>query len=190
MATEVAKLLKGTFVLLLLISMSCRPEETTTPKDEAHLLPPKTYGGFNTFGCLINGNLLPDEEMPEKLFSKYYYESYGSLLLHMMADRTSISWGIDEHFYFRLDNIRKPGRYVFYFDDSEHEVRGLFINWRGDMYRSTDAPNLTDSVILHISHLDTAQNIIAGYFEDFSMKNETGQKKIKVTQCRFDIKFN
>lgn len=89
MAAKVTTLLKGTFVLLLLISMSCRPDETTTPKDEAHLLPPQTHRGYNTFGCLINGNLLPDEEMPEKLFSKNYYDSFGSLPLHMMADRTN-----------------------------------------------------------------------------------------------------
>ena len=189
-----------TVLLLLVFSyLGCyRDEDGVIRQKRPTELPPITTEGKNTFGCLVDGELLVP--YPRKLIKDNFVKSFGinedleGLLqvgATMEGETGYESRSVDINLHSRVFD---EGEYVLYtysnipsgtFSGNETSLRirdeagkTVFESWR------VPNPNSGRLVVLR---LDTLNRIVAGTFY-FDAVNKEGDT-IKVTDGRFDLKY-
>jgi len=193
-----------TVLLLLVFSyLGCyRDEDGVIRQKRPTELPPITTEGKNTFGCLVDGELLVP--YPIKLIGKdNFVKSFGinedlEGFLQVGAtmkgetgyESRSVSLNL-------LSRVFDEGEYVLYTDSTTYNSSGFPNNIDYVRVRITDesgnatfdswrVPN-PDCGRLNVLRLDTLSRIIAGTFY-FDAVNKEGDT-IKVTDGRFDLKY-
>jgi len=164
-------------------------------------LPPITTEGKNTFGCLVEGELLVP--YPRKLIKDNFVKSFGinedlegflevGATMEGETGYESRSVGIN-----LLNRVFDEGEYVLYTDSTTYNSSGYPNSINNVRVRITDksgnstfnswrVPN-PDCGRLNVLRLDTLSRIIAGtfYFDAINKEGDT----IKVTDGRFDLKY-
>jgi len=192
-------------LLLIFSSLRCNRDDNIIFKkpERPTELPPITTEGKNTFGCLVDGELLvpyPRKAIKDNLEGFYYsgkwgVENHGTF--HMFATMYGIQGRERKVINIRLLNrVFDVGEYLLYSDSLrngntnitdynnaslrvyDENGKSTFDSWR--IYN----PN---SGSINILRLDTINNIIAGTFY-FDAVNKEGDT-IKVTDGRFDLKY-
>jgi len=188
-------------LLPFLGSMRCNTNDDIVFKPKRPTeLPPITTEGKNTFGCLVDGELLvpyPRKAIKDNFGGLYYSgvwgENHGSLEMFAAMD------GIQgrERNVINLNLFRRVfdvGEYLLFTDSAipnsqfiANETR-LFIRDEAGktVFESYRVPN-PNSGLINILRLDTINYIISGTFY-FDAVNKEGDT-IKVTDGRFDLKY-
>ena len=132
-------------------------------------LPPETQTGENTFGCLVNNELVFAEE--EKYVGATYNEIANQLEIHAYCQ-------FGQRFVFLInDPLRKQYSLLI---DTLHYLPPNSTEW-------VEATQLGSLRISRIDHQNTSIGIVSGTFL-FDL-NEAGKTPIHVTKGRFDLTF-
>ncbi|MCC6683452.1 MAG: hypothetical protein IT247_00115 [Bacteroidia bacterium] len=147
-------------------------------------LPPATAIGANTFGCLLNGKAWPMGR-----------DGYQYSHIEYNNDVLDVGYYIKDDFNSLFDRewvhvvpkkINKVGVYVFQMKEIS---KGFFsINSNNIAYFSVDPINQNEWASIMIYRIDSINHIVSGTF-DFSLYNQEGTKKIKVSSGRFDFHY-
>ncbi|MCO5253829.1 MAG: hypothetical protein M9892_05625 [Bacteroidetes bacterium] len=195
------------FSLLLLLvfsSLRCNKDDDGIFKQKRPTeLPPITTEGKNTFGCLVDGELLvpyPRKAIKDNFEGLYYSgvwgdEHHGSF--HMFAAMDGIQGHESKVINIRLFNrVFDVGEYLLFNDslnsgntnttDYNNASLRVYDEKGKSTFESWRVPN-PNSGRLNILRLDTLNRIMAGTFY-FDAVNKEGDT-IKVTDGRFDLKY-
>ncbi len=185
------KILK-TILLLVLTFFNCSNNDD--PQDQ---LPPITETGANTFGCIINGEVLIPKNsngIPNARGLEAYYKDNKTFILDANNYSDSNSNG---KLYIYIYNLNSEGNFPlglseglssFYFEPNySHLWCRVYDQTTGNKkYIST-----TDSGSVQITRFDEVNNIVSGIFENLTLVNiDNSNDKIQITNGRFDINLN
>ncbi|MBX7205311.1 MAG: hypothetical protein K1X81_07785 [Bacteroidia bacterium] len=171
-------------LLLLLASLSCLSLHCKKEEDEINKLPPATSCGAGTFGCLINGKAWPMGK------DGYHYIqaefSNGVLDIGYYIKDDFNNFFDREWVHLAPKQIDKAGVNIFQMKEIS---KGFFsVRSNGNAYFSVDPINENEWASVTIFRIDSINRIASGAF-DFSLYNEEGTKKIKVSSGRFDFHY-
>jgi len=187
-------------LLLIFSSLRCYiDDEGVIRQKRPTELPPITTEGKNTFGCLVDGELLVP--YPRKLIKdKFVFDYSGVLDGTLQVGGTmegETGYESKSVSLYLLSRVVDEGEYVLYTDSTTYNSSGfpnIIDNVRvritdesgNATFNSWRVPN-PDCGRLNVLRLDTLSRIIAGTFY-FDAVNKEGDT-IKVTDGRFDLKY-
>ncbi|HYG16767.1 MAG TPA: hypothetical protein VEC12_13505 [Bacteroidia bacterium] len=182
---------KSCIILLLLVLViplwfaACKPDKPHEPKPE---LPPITQEGKNTFGCLMNGEVLAVPFGASSSDCYYYYfkheqDLYGTFSLRFSSTINKETKSININLY---DCVFDTGKYRL---DEKYEFSKLLrvssLSFKKQRYYCRE--NMFGEI--NILHIDTIKHIISGTFS-CDMVNETNiNDTVHVREGRFDSEF-
>ncbi|GAB3727303.1 hypothetical protein GCM10027594_09260 [Hymenobacter agri] len=159
----------------------------------AFTLPPITQTGANTIGFIVNGQVwrnygwLP-YTAAESDNLRGSYVPYGQFTLNAgLIDRNRY-----ESFYLNLDSLINTGTYSVNINAKQGTIRRaerilIFSDESGKMYYGYSPKGTKITVV--ITKLDTSRHIIAGTFEGTLAQMADSSKRVRITDGRFDIKY-
>ncbi len=173
------KILAGLLIAHVLNSCSLFPEPEPT-------LPPETQTGANTFGCLINGKVFQARGGGgyEAISKNFDYGSVSLNAVYVKDGKVERDAGLSTPV---LNGI---GSYII-----EHKT-GL---WYGvdnlNVYGRKNKPIQSKLVITKFERGEDKTNnlkwlIVSGTFEGIILNDNNPLDTLKITQGRFDVKFN
>ncbi|MBX7206524.1 MAG: hypothetical protein K1X81_13955 [Bacteroidia bacterium] len=169
-------------LLLLIASLSCLSLHCKK-ESELDKLPPATAIGANTFGCLMNGKAWPMGR--GGYHYNYIFYELGVLHIHYAIKINEHDPVDNEWLSFTTNKIHTPG---FYFVPFTYDTDFFSVNYNNVFYRTGAVGVPNGMAYITISRLDSSNNIVSGTF-DFSLYNQEGTKKIKVSSGRFDFHY-
>lgn len=181
--------MKNRFALVLImvafssLSIQCKEDEKILPQPQA-TLSAITSDGYNTFGCKLNGTVLPT--LPEKEYEEFWMDYWdGIWALTLYIDYDDLDGTADAVMTLKTNDIHDTGYYVIPYGDIQHEQFSISNN-RLDFFSGSKKNRYgKDSAYIHILRFDTQKRIIAGTFK-FSLLNDRGTQRLHVTDGRFD----
>ena len=175
------KLLLGLFAVSLLVSC----------KKEIDELPEPTQTGANTFGARINGEMWGPMKLgvinTPVLEARYYGD--GTLLITASNYASSPKESEMEIYLYK---VTEPGTYQVN-DNTAHYPRPAanFMYFEERKFTPTDTwiTNSKYTGTVTITKLDTENKIVAGTFSFDAMSIGMNPKELRVTDGRFDLKY-
>lgn len=150
-------------------------------------LPPYTTEGKNTFGCLVNGEVLAVTNNTSKMQCSYYYsrtkpQLYGTFVIQGEGGREKKIVGT------RIDTmVFDTGVYKIGFKKGSFEGVTIVQIRRTTINNYYCLENMYGW--LHIKYIDTAKKIASGTFEFDAVNEKNDKDTIKIREGRFDAKF-
>ncbi len=147
-------------------------------------LPPITQNGANTFGCLVNGKVFaPRGSSKYPTLTKDYAGSLTLIGMYVKSGEVESSAGI------ATPIINQTGEYVF-----ENEY-GVWYSGAEGNYGGKQKPVKSKLIITKFERGEDKINnlkwlIVSGTFEATLVSDKNSSDTIKITQGRFDVKFN
>ncbi|MEM9982630.1 MAG: hypothetical protein AAF734_09045 [Bacteroidota bacterium] len=201
------KIILPLFYIFLLALWGCKlsffDNDNPMPREES--LPDATQEGKNTLGCLVDGEVwLPQSRALTiaSLTVTYHQGIFGFSAVRNRKGNDGKT--VDHAMSARINNVKEVGTYVM---DEPRSVRlgntATFIDFKSlCQYESL----LTQTGTLEITKLDTVNHIIAGRFDLTFQESECpmdeteegcpvpseerGCPMVRITQGRFDLKYN
>ncbi|GAA4032633.1 hypothetical protein GCM10022409_16110 [Hymenobacter glaciei] len=156
-------------------------------------LPPATQTGANTFGFVLDGRVwrnygwLPYTAAESDNLSSSYVPHGRFTLNAGLIDRNRY-----ERFYLFLDSLVNTGTYRANANVASGATRRaeriLIFSGESDKLYYGYSPNGTKTNVT-ITKLDTVKHIIAGTFEGAVAQRVDSTKQVRITDGRFDIKY-
>ena len=178
---KITHILLATFILFI---TSCKKDddETQNPLDA---LPPATQIGAQTFGCLVNGEIFLPKKFGQNSLNAFYQNMNGLYTLSISSESGEIN---TESQFIVIGGISVPAVEEQTYNLTSDKIgnfTGLFTdNGLNDSAQPTS--DLKPGKLIITNH-DTENFIISGNFE-FTILDKNN-KKIKVTNGRFDVKY-
>ncbi len=183
-----------TLLLPFLFAASCSKDDTLEPDQ----LPPITQEGLNTFGCIINGEVMMPKDSPGSLFgfpAKGLVVKYRNDTQHFF---NIISRNRDKNYtyiYMYIPALISTGTYNFGLSngresplDSPPHPHAYIIKRNKDDIR-TFYYSYSNSGQIHITRFDTINTIVSGTFELRAFDVDNPSDTIQITQGRFDVNW-
>jgi len=180
------------FILtIFLLATACCKKETNNEES----LPDATQTGRGIFACYVDGKPFIDNKNQFNCGLEYVAETYG---FHIAATDTDYYGDINHPTHMSMGmsdssvTIVEGGTYTFYVSypvvqDTQMSAACYFYESRhNSLGIETEYPDYTGE--LHITKLDYTNYIISGTFW-FDIKNPYTNKKVKIRDGRFDVKF-
>ena len=174
------KILGGLLIAYTLNSCSIFSEAEPTE------LPPATQTGANTFGCLINGKVFQarGDSKYEAIDKDFNYGSVNLSAVYVKNGKIETATGLSTPI------LNGTGSYII-----EHRT-GL---WYGvdnlNLYGKKNKPLQSKLVVTKFERGEDKVNnlrwlIVSGTFEGIILNDNNPLDTIKITEGRFDVKFN
>lgn len=191
--------MKNNLYLLLLftafccLGVQCKEEDDAKPEpvlaEELAKLPKETTGGYNTFGCLLNGWAWPAEE-------KYHFSSFvelfiqnGKKITNIMGYTTKDNSPFPEYKDIvnisTDDTITSPGEYTIALDDYKTDFVAIRYN---EIRYHSGVSNPGAVLYLNIHDMDTIGRTISGTFR-ITLKDATRTQTMHLQHGRFDHRY-
>ena len=177
---------KTAFLLFAIIFYNC---ENNDPQDQ---LPPITQTGANTFGCIINGEVLIPKNsngVPNAKGLEAYYKDNKTFILD--ANNYSNSNG---RLYIYIYDLNSEGNTSLELSEglSSFHFEPNYSHLWCRVYDQTEGNNIyistTDSGAIEITRFDVINNIISGVFDNLTLVNINDSNDIiEIKEGRFDI---
>ena len=182
-----------TIVLLVLLAFTLiNCTKSNDPQDQ---LPPITQTGANTFGCIINGEVLIPKDgigvpQPKGLFVGHYSNN------NLVIDAGNLSDSGGDNIYMYIYNLTSTGTYTFglstgqgtsTFEPAYNHIFCYPFDGQNpvDVYLSD-----TNSGTITITRFDPANFIVSGTFELTVFNKDNPNETIEITEGRFDIDWS
>lgn len=189
--------MKNRYTLVLLFAafstlyMQCKEDDDNGPvlAQELAKLPKATTGGYETFGCLLNGWAWPGgRKIYDYTLHIAYYNYNGGKRFNVMCYTQEVSGVIppptkDIVNIVTDDIITGPGEYITTLTPTGNEFVAIY--YKGIDYHSEFSVNKGQKLYLNITHLDSINRIISGNFR-ISLLDYTGTKAMHLECGRFD----
>ena len=185
------KIFYTTFLSSSLLFIQCGKARVTSPPPVPDTLPPVTQEGKNSFGSLLNGQVLIPKGNNGRNNPSVQYDptsANGSFSLYMY----NISKGdsVRQSFQIGAKNLHQPGTYPITTPMTDISIiynkslTGTNHVWE---YNGQDIANVKQEGSVTITKLDLNQQIISGTFSCTLIKKNSDT--IRVSDGRFDVKF-
>jgi len=176
-------------ISFLLLASSCTKNGKILLKPGTEVLPPITQTGAGTFGCLINGKVWLPGGPGTTLDAQY---SRGSLSLYALKDSgPENSKGINQIFQslsMSYEPIYKLGTYYFKYFPPLQGLGAGFMDYASNCnYQANDQDSL--QTYITVTKLDSIHRIVSGTFNFLFIPSGPGCDTLKITQGRFDMKY-
>jgi len=175
------------FVVFLLVNISCK-KGSSNPVDK---LPPATTEGKNTFACLINGKpfIVNLSDNNQAILAQYWTTNYtGDLNYQFFIDGASLfdaAYGTVDIRASRKEPF-KTGQTLQMADDNSF-TEGNFTNGELETFTSSLSSSPKGEIVL--SRVDTVNKILSGTFWFNAYDKPVDINELKITDGRFDIKY-
>ncbi len=168
----------------LVLTTACNDDDND-PVNPIDQLPPATQVGAQTFGCLVDGEILTPNSLGNNNFNAFYQEIDGFYYLGISMSSGS---GIDTRalsIQGTKTELIQEKEYLLV-SENDGKFNGLLIEGGGNeklTVRTTDSKPGK----LIITNYDPENFILSGTFE-FTVLDDAG-KEIKITDGRFDVLY-
>ena len=183
-------LLKTVLFLTILLGLSCSNND-----DPQEQLPPITQNGANTFGCIINGEVLIPKDgigIPQPRGLTIARRPNKNFII----DAANLKDTSGDRIYIYIYNLTSTGTYSFGLSNGEEDltfkpdfpycwVRTFDTTTGGIRYFSN-----TDSGTITITKLDTVNKIVSGTFRLTVFNKDNPHETIEISDGRFDINWS
>jgi len=181
--------LKVTVLIFFTITISCINKDD--PKDQ---LPSITQTGANTFGCVINGEVLIPKNgigVPEpKGIQVYYFQNK-----NFVIDAANLKDNDGDRIYIYVHNLISTGTYQFGLSNGANTstfepsyphcwIRTFNGSTGGIKYLSN-----TNSGTITITRFDPINHIVSGIFNLTVFNKNKPNETIEITNGRFDVNW-
>ena len=191
--------MKNKYTLLLFFAtfccmgVQCKDEDDSKPEpvlaEELAKLPKVTTGGYDSFGCLLNGWAWPAEEAFHfSSFVEIFYQG-GVKITNIMGYTTKENSPFPEYkdiVNISTDDITGPGEYTIALDDYKTDF--VTIKYGSYGYASFEAVNKNSKLYLKITHMDTVNRTISGTFQ-ITLKDHSGTQTMHLQYGRFYSRY-
>jgi hypothetical protein len=188
--------LKTTLLLIFITFFNCSNNDDSIEQNQ---LPPITQTGANTFGCVINGEVLIPKDSRGSLGG--VSPKKGITVAYLQNNNFTIDAGNfrDENgdrIYIYINNLVSIGTYSFGLSNGESTSTfepdyphcwGTTFNNLGEGKKHLSN---TNSGTIKITRFDQDNHIISGTFELTVFNRENPTETIEITDGRFDINLN
>ncbi len=156
--------------------------------EELAKLPKETTGGYNTFGCLLNGWAWPTDAKSMTEIVTRYYTYNGGMRFNLMCYTvlTDFPPTTKDIVNIVTDDITGPGEYTIALDDYKTDF--VTIKYGSYGYASFEAVNKNSKLYLKITHMDTVNRTISGTFQ-ITLKDHSGTQTMHLQYGRFDSRY-
>ncbi|WGH74389.1 hypothetical protein P8625_09725 [Tenacibaculum tangerinum] len=187
------KILKTVLLFAVIIFFNCSNNDDSIEQDQ---LPPITQTGANTFGCVINGEVLvpkdainyPPGPIPRGL--KVYYQNN-----ILTIDAGNLADDNGNRVYIYINGINSTGS--FELNNAEYTANNFTPNysylWVRENNNDIDKIYLSKTTTgsINISRFDSVNNIVSGNFDNLNIVNKDNtNESITLTNGRFDFNLN
>lgn len=175
-----------TFCCIVFLSCTSCFEQFFDTADPEPVLPPLTQTGANTFGCLVNGEVMVS---PNSLRMRVYRTYSPDRLYAISADSGGRDGEDDEDikFFTSAPNGISEKSYIVR-DSTSAGLNTAEYRLKVDSDSRINYYAFDDSGEFQITYLDEEKGIISGVFA-FSAVNSQNSDTVHITEGRFDIKF-
>ncbi len=181
---------------LLLVTNTTSCKKLISPEPDNEELPPITTEGKNTFGCLVNGEVMATPFTNLSDLKVYYHflknepNLLGTSLIRALKKR-----GVERNWRVEIGSTQslfKTGEYTLGDKDSANQIKGealfsILPNSGPGLVEYRTSSNLYTQ--FNITKLDTINRIISGTFEFDAVNEKDDTDTVKIRQGRFDCKF-
>ncbi|WP_304067356.1 DUF6252 family protein [Pedobacter glucosidilyticus] len=177
------------YIIILISYLSLSASSCKKDKTGIDALPPATQEGRNTFGCLVNGEvLLPKVKGlgvgQPVLRGSYYYQNFNEKVGYYLTISATDNNSTLKSIIINTDSLKIEQNKTYMFEN--FGMKGLSYA-RYTVSLDTYYTNTDNSGELKITRLDESKKIISGTFW-FDAVNEVGEK-VEVREGRFDMSY-